>query len=194
MPVEPLVQAFRSHAPEHLPAYPVVRAALARLRARCPIGLVHRRDSGIQRAKLRALGLCDAFDVVVLSDELGRQHRKPHSAPSGLRWPGSAWTLGRRCSSAITPTRTSPAPLRQAEGTWREGMSLEGPWYNELGSTMQIYPLAGNGSVSGTYETAVSSGCAQGAFNLAGRTDVGQGGQTVGFSVCWLNQRPGAIP
>jgi hypothetical protein len=67
-------------------------------------------------------------------------------------------------------------------------MSLEGPWYNELGSTMQIYPLAGNGSVSGTYETAVSSGCAQGAFNLAGRTDVGQGGQTVGFSVCWLNQ------
>jgi hypothetical protein len=46
---------------------------------------------------------------------------------------------------------------------------------------MQIYPLAGNGSVSGTYETAVSSGCAQGAFNLAGRTDVDQGGQTVGL-------------
>ena len=68
-------------------------------------------------------------------------------------------------------------------------MSLEGTWYNELGSTMQIEPLAGDGSLSGSYETAVSSsGCAQGAFSLAGRTDVDRGGQTVGFSVCWLNQ------
>src|SRR6267378_3762260 len=33
VPVEPLVQAFRSHAPERLPAYPGVPAALARLRA-----------------------------------------------------------------------------------------------------------------------------------------------------------------
>jgi len=81
VPVEPLVQAFRSHAPEHLPAYPGVPAALARLRARCPIGLVTDGDPGIQRAKLRALGLCDAFDAVVLSDELGRQYRKPHPAP-----------------------------------------------------------------------------------------------------------------
>ena len=81
VPVEPLVQAFRSHAPERLPAYPGVPAALARLRARCPIGLVTDGDPGIQRAKLRALGLCGAFDVVVLSDELGRQYRKPHPAP-----------------------------------------------------------------------------------------------------------------
>jgi putative hydrolase of the HAD superfamily len=81
VPVEPLVQAFRSHAPEHLPAYPGVPAALARLRPRCRIGLVTDGDPGIQRAKLRALGLCDAFDVVVLSDELGRQYRKPHPAP-----------------------------------------------------------------------------------------------------------------
>jgi putative hydrolase of the HAD superfamily len=81
VPVGPLVQAFRSHAPQRLPAYPGVPAALARLRARCPVGLVTDGDPGIQRAKLRALGLCDAFDVVVLSDEFGRQHRKPHPAP-----------------------------------------------------------------------------------------------------------------
>ncbi|MEA2534445.1 MAG: putative hydrolase of the superfamily [Actinomycetota bacterium] len=81
VPVEPLVQAFRSHAPQRLPPYPGVPAALARLRVRCPIGLVTDGDPGIQRAKLRALGLCDAFDVVVLSDELGRQYRKPHPAP-----------------------------------------------------------------------------------------------------------------
>jgi putative hydrolase of the HAD superfamily len=81
LPVEALVQAFRSHAPERLATYPDVPASLARLRARCPVGLVTDGDPGIQRAKLRALGLCDAFDVVVLSDELGRQYRKPHPAP-----------------------------------------------------------------------------------------------------------------
>jgi putative hydrolase of the HAD superfamily len=81
VPIEALVQAFRSHAPERLPAYPGVPAALARLRTRCPIGLVTDGDPGIQRAKLRAVGLCDAFDVVVFSDELGRRYRKPHPAP-----------------------------------------------------------------------------------------------------------------
>jgi putative hydrolase of the HAD superfamily len=58
-----------------------VPAALERLRARYRIGLVTDGDPGIQRAKLRALGLGDAFDVVVLSDELGRGYRKPHPAP-----------------------------------------------------------------------------------------------------------------
>jgi putative hydrolase of the HAD superfamily len=81
VPVEPLVQTFRSHAPERLAAFPGVPAGLARLRARCRIGLVTDGDPGTQRAKLRALGLGDAFDVVVLSDELGRGYRKPHPAP-----------------------------------------------------------------------------------------------------------------
>jgi putative hydrolase of the HAD superfamily len=58
-----------------------VPAALAALRARCPIGLVTDGDPGIQRVKLAALALSDAFDVVVLSDELGRRYRKPHPAP-----------------------------------------------------------------------------------------------------------------
>jgi putative hydrolase of the HAD superfamily len=35
----------------------------------------------IQRAKLAALSLTDAFDVIVLSDEIGRSFRKPHPAP-----------------------------------------------------------------------------------------------------------------
>jgi len=81
VPVEPLVRAFRSHAPGRLSCFPGVPAALAQLRARCPIGLVTDGDPGIQRAKLAALGLGDAFDVVVLSDELGRHYRKSHPAP-----------------------------------------------------------------------------------------------------------------
>ena len=38
-------------------------------------------DPRIQWAKLRALGLEDAFDAVVISDEMGREFRKPHPAP-----------------------------------------------------------------------------------------------------------------
>jgi putative hydrolase of the HAD superfamily len=81
VPVEPLVRAFRSHAPGRLSCFPGVPAALAQLRARCPIGLVTDGDPGIQRAKLTALDLGDAFGVIVFSDELGRQYRKPHPAP-----------------------------------------------------------------------------------------------------------------
>jgi len=102
VPVEPLVQAFRSHTPRCLPCFPGVPAALAQLRARRPIGLVTDGDPGIQRPKLAALDLSDAFDVVVLSDELGRQYRKPHPAPflaalAGLGvGPGEALFVGDR--------------------------------------------------------------------------------------------------
>jgi hypothetical protein len=66
-------------------------------------------------------------------------------------------------------------------------VGLEGTWYNELGSTLVIDPIS-DGSVVGSYETAVSSsGCATGSYPVAGRTDTDSGGQTVGFSVTWLN-------
>jgi putative hydrolase of the HAD superfamily len=51
------------------------------LRTAVPIGLVSDGDPAIQRAKLEALRLRDAFDVVVFSDELGRDCRKPNRAP-----------------------------------------------------------------------------------------------------------------
>jgi putative hydrolase of the HAD superfamily len=81
VPIAPLLDAFRSHDPLHLPAYPGVPEALEGLRHRCRTGLVTDGDPRIQRSKLRALGLLDAFDFVVLSDELGRECRKPHPAP-----------------------------------------------------------------------------------------------------------------
>lgn len=79
--MEPLLRAFRTHRPERLDTYPGVRPALAHLRRRVPIGLVTDGDPAIQRSKINALGLNDSFDAVVLSDELGREHRKPHPAP-----------------------------------------------------------------------------------------------------------------
>jgi len=81
VPIAPLLAAFRSSVPRRLAPYRGVREALRLVRAEVPIGLVSDGDVAIQRAKLRCLGLDDAFDVVVLSDELGRERRKPHPAP-----------------------------------------------------------------------------------------------------------------
>jgi putative hydrolase of the HAD superfamily len=80
-PVASLVEAFRAHAPPSLTPYPGARAALERLRDEVAVGLVTDGDVAVQRAKLRALGLSESFDVIVLSDSLGRGLRKPHPAP-----------------------------------------------------------------------------------------------------------------
>jgi putative hydrolase of the HAD superfamily len=79
--VAPLVARFAAHAPAGLDPYPGVADALADLGRRTPLGLVTDGDPGIQRAKLAALGIEPLFTVVVLSDELGREHRKPSPVP-----------------------------------------------------------------------------------------------------------------
>lgn len=66
-------------------------------------------------------------------------------------------------------------------------MDLQGTWHNELGSTMVISQV-NNGQIAGTYTTAVSAtACAQGSFDLVGRTDTDSGGEGVGFVVSWRN-------
>jgi len=79
--VAPLVVAFRAHAPEHLEPYPGAAEALDRLGTSVPLGLVTDGEPAIQRAKLRALGLESCFSTVILSDEHGREHRKPDPLP-----------------------------------------------------------------------------------------------------------------
>lgn len=81
VPARPLVDAFRAYRPARLTPYPGVREGLDRMRRLVPVGLVTNGDPPGQRAKLAALGLDDAFDAVVVSDELGRRFRKPHPAP-----------------------------------------------------------------------------------------------------------------
>jgi hypothetical protein len=65
-------------------------------------------------------------------------------------------------------------------------MSLEGTWYNELGSEMNLQ-VAGI-EVTGTYQTAV--GDAQGIYQLYGATDSEPTtpNQAVGFVVAWENE------
>ena len=77
--VAPLVTAFRTHTPSFLNCYPRVRVALAQLGTQMPVAIVTDGDPMIQRGKLAALDL--RVDVVVFSDELGRDHRKPDPLP-----------------------------------------------------------------------------------------------------------------
>jgi putative hydrolase of the HAD superfamily len=79
--VPQLVQTFRSFEPHKLDPYPGAAAALAELRRLVPVACVTDGDPKLQRAKLRALRLEDAFDAIVISDELGREFRKPHPKP-----------------------------------------------------------------------------------------------------------------
>jgi len=64
-------------------------------------------------------------------------------------------------------------------------MSIEGTWYNELGSQMNI--SVSGATISGTYWTAVGS--ASGAYAVVGQFDTQPtaGGQAVGWTVVWTN-------
>jgi HAD superfamily hydrolase (TIGR01509 family) len=81
VPAEPLLAAFRACSPARLLPFPGVREALAALRPSAFLGLVTDGEVAGQRAKVRALAMEDAFDVIVYSDDLGRAFRKPHPAP-----------------------------------------------------------------------------------------------------------------
>ena len=81
MSLDPLLEAFWNHRPAHLDTYPGVPGALVELRRRALLGLVTDGEPRGQRAKMEAAGVAGLFDAVVLSDELGREHRKPDPAP-----------------------------------------------------------------------------------------------------------------
>ncbi|MCB1019236.1 MAG: HAD hydrolase-like protein, partial [Acidobacteria bacterium] len=75
-----LLRIHRGHAPT-LALAPEVRGALERLRTRFRLGLVSDGRLEQQRAKAEALGLAALVDVLVFSDELGRERWKPAPTP-----------------------------------------------------------------------------------------------------------------
>jgi putative hydrolase of the HAD superfamily len=74
-------EACWNHLWRHLPRFveeqPNIRSVLASLRRRKAIGLLTNGGSLVQREKIRAAGLEDSFDVIVVSDEV--KHEKPES-------------------------------------------------------------------------------------------------------------------
>ncbi|MGH9292906.1 MAG: HAD family hydrolase [Acidimicrobiales bacterium] len=113
--VEELVDVFRAYAPARLPTYPGVRDALAMLARRVPIALVSDGAPLCQRSKLVATGVEEYLSVVVLSDELGREHRKPDAAPflMALR------SLGSMPAATVV---IGDRPDKDIEGAARAGM------------------------------------------------------------------------
>ncbi len=135
LPVAPLVAAFRHHTPARLPLYPGAMRALEELRARIPIGLVTDGDPAIQRSKLVGLGLDAAFDVIVFSDELGRDHRKPDPAPVLLALarlgvtPDRALLVGDRPAKDVAAARASGMrSIRVRTGEYAHLPDDPAPW------------------------------------------------------------------
>jgi putative hydrolase of the HAD superfamily len=130
-----LLTAFRGYAPARLTPYPGVTDALDALRGRVAVGLVSDGDPAIQRAKLRALGMESTFDIVVLGDELGREHRKP--SPAGLLTalvalgvdPASAVVIGDRPSTDIAAAAAAGArAIRVRTGEYARESDSPRPW------------------------------------------------------------------
>jgi putative hydrolase of the HAD superfamily len=135
VPVESLVDAFRRHRPSTLPAVAGAVDALLSLRRRAAIALVTDGDPMIQRGKLTALNMNGVFHTVVLSDELGRAHRKPDSLPFQVALdrlgvaPDAAVYIGDRpdkdtAGAAIAGLRA----VRVRTGEYRKRPDRPRPW------------------------------------------------------------------
>jgi putative hydrolase of the HAD superfamily len=78
--VPQLVQVYREHRPTIRP-FPEVPTLLTSLRQTYRLGLITDGYLAVQRRKLAALRLDSLFEVVVFSDEWGRQAWKPAAQP-----------------------------------------------------------------------------------------------------------------
>ena len=81
--VSALVTAYRCHRPS-LQMGGSVRDMLTRLRGRYKLGLLTDGFMPAQQLKVESLGLTDAFDEIVYTEELGREFWKPSPRPFEL--------------------------------------------------------------------------------------------------------------
>ena len=74
-----LIEVYRFHAPDIHP-FTGIAELLEQLRGRFRLGILSDGAARMQRNKLQSLGLEDAFEAVVLTDELPGDSRKPSPA------------------------------------------------------------------------------------------------------------------
>ena len=80
--IDRAVDAFVSFTPKELLPYNDSREVLEWLkRRRIRLGLLTDGRPQVQRAKIKALCISGSFDAIVLSDECGRERRKPDPLP-----------------------------------------------------------------------------------------------------------------
>lgn len=114
--VPSLVEAFSSFEPRELDCYPGVVDGLRRLRSRVPLACITDGTPRVQRAKIAALGLDNAFDTIVISDAMGGRHlRKPHPAPFHA-------ALARLGCGAAGTVHVGDRPNKDVAGSARLGM------------------------------------------------------------------------
>ena len=156
VPVEPLVEAFRSHAPERLDTYPGTHRALTRLSRESRLGLVTDGDPAIQRNKLRALGLGNRFETIVFSDELGREHRKPDPRPFKVALaqlgaePTDAVFVGDRPEKDIAGAQAlGMRAIRVRTGEFATRPDVPSPWASVRDVVAAVELLAENAALAG---------------------------------------------
>jgi putative hydrolase of the HAD superfamily len=112
--VQELVSVYRRHRPTIRPCDDAVRVVPA-IRPHYRLGLVSDGYLSVQRNKLKALGICEWFDAVVFSDELGRDDWKPSPRPF-------AEALRRLEVAAADAVYVADNPSKDFLGARRSGM------------------------------------------------------------------------
>ncbi|MEM1689369.1 MAG: HAD-IA family hydrolase [Candidatus Hadarchaeales archaeon] len=83
--IKRIIESFYSYMPDRLTPYPAMYEVLKTLKQMGKkLGIVSDGRRDVQLQKLKALGLEGFFDVVVISDEYGREKRKPNTFPYEL--------------------------------------------------------------------------------------------------------------
>lgn len=72
-----MIETYRCHVPT-ISLAPEVDSLLSRLREKYKLGLISDGPVTMQAAKVEALDLRSRFDTIILTDELGEGHSKPH--------------------------------------------------------------------------------------------------------------------
>ena len=75
--VRRMIETYRTHRPT-ISLFPDAEDALRRLGGRTKLGLITDGPAVMQSAKVKALGLRDAFDAIILTEELGPGFGKPN--------------------------------------------------------------------------------------------------------------------
>jgi putative hydrolase of the HAD superfamily len=113
--VPELVGTFRRHEPD-LTLPEETAAALDDLHRRYRLGIVTDGHADVQRRKLAALGLAERVDAIMIADDLGREHWKPHPLPLRVCCRG----LGVRPTEAVL---VGDYPPRDMAAAARAGMA-----------------------------------------------------------------------
>ncbi len=126
------IQAFISYRPELLELYEDAKRILVDLRSRgIKIGIITDGRPEIQNAKIGALGLMGRLDALVITDEYGRDKRKPsHFAYElvlerlGVRPPEAVFVGDNPHKDFVAPRRMGMPTVRLLRGEYR-GVMLD---------------------------------------------------------------------